>query len=1010
MIELHVLGTTELRAADGRPLQAVLRQPKRFALLAYLAAASPCGFHRRDVLLAMFWPESDAGRARTSLRKAVHLLRQDLGAGVLVGRGDEELGIAPGALRCDAAAFRDALDGGDAAAALELYRGDLLPGFFLSGAPEFERWLDAEREALRRRAAGAAWAVAEAAEAAGQVEVALARARQAARLGGDDEISVRRALAVHDRLGDRLGALRLYDEYRRRLAEDYALEPSAEIVAAVEAIRSRAHGGTVPPADPPAGEDRRESGPGGGADGATETAAGPARAASAAGVPGARDRGADSRGPPPPGAVARAGAEAARPRSGRRSTRWPASMKRVTAAAGVLAVAVLAALAVRRGVGEPPVLAVGAIRDFTADAAPAPLDAAVRDLLATGLARGGEIQVVSTARLYELLAQDGASVDSPAAVAGAARRAGATELIEGAVHRLPGGAIRLDLRQVSLETGAVQRAYTSEGEDAFRIAEQATSQILRHHGRPASRAADVSTPSPVAYRLYDEGLRVLYDGDPYAARRFFDAALAEDSTFATAAYYAAESAFHVGHRDTGLVYLERALRRVDRVAEREQLLIRGAWAAEMNEPDQLDIARLLATRYPLEPDGHLLLGRALVWAAGDFMAAVPHLRRVMQMDSLGFSRAVSRCRACAAANELVWAYMLADSMAAAERDAREWVARMPRFPRALDALANTLEFGGRHAEALSVRRALARVERGGVYAELVPGVLAMRDGNFASADEVFRRLAADSRPEAQHQALWYLIISLRYQGRLREALEAARELRRRGPAGSLALGGEIAQAIVLREMGRHREAAALFDSVAAASGEPRSSAQTARRMAWHRTHAAEAWAAAGDTARVRLLADSIESLGRRSGYARDRRLHHHLRGLIHLAGGRAAEAERELRQAVFSWSNGYTRTNFELGRLLLAGSRPHEAIPVLRAAFHGPVQSSNLYITHTDLHELLGRAFEAAGEPDSAAAHYRWVLRALRDADPAFHARRDSARARLATLDARGALRDRRGR
>src|SRR5690606_7571835 len=53
----------------------------------------------------------------------------------------------------------------------------------------------------------------------------------------------------------------------------------------------------------------------------------------------------------------------------------------------------------------------------------------------------------------------------------------------------------------------------------------------------------------------------------------------------------------------------------------------------------------------------------------------------------------------------------------------------------------------------------------------------------------------------------------------------------------------------------------------------------------------------------------------------------------------------------------------------------------------------------TELHALLGRAHDAAGEPDSAAAHYRAVLAAWRSADPQFLARRDSIRSRLAALE-----------
>ena len=79
-LELRVLGAMGLRSAAGDDVDALLTQPKRLALLVYLAAATPRGFHRRDKLLALFWPELDQEHARASLRKAVYVVRQALGS------------------------------------------------------------------------------------------------------------------------------------------------------------------------------------------------------------------------------------------------------------------------------------------------------------------------------------------------------------------------------------------------------------------------------------------------------------------------------------------------------------------------------------------------------------------------------------------------------------------------------------------------------------------------------------------------------------------------------------------------------------------------------------------------------------------------------------------------------------------------------------------------------------------------------------------------------------------
>src|SRR3989442_2267621 len=144
VVEFRILGALNLLGPGGRELTPVLAQPKRFALLAYLAAATPRRLHRRDSLLALFWPELDQEHARAALRQALHGLRHALGDGVLVTRADEDIGIDAEQIRCDVLEFERAAESGHLADALDLYRGDLLEGVFIRGAPQFEQWLQDE--------------------------------------------------------------------------------------------------------------------------------------------------------------------------------------------------------------------------------------------------------------------------------------------------------------------------------------------------------------------------------------------------------------------------------------------------------------------------------------------------------------------------------------------------------------------------------------------------------------------------------------------------------------------------------------------------------------------------------------------------------------------------------------------------------------------------------------------------------------------------------------------------
>jgi tetratricopeptide (TPR) repeat protein len=202
---------------------------------------------------------------------------------------------------------------------------------------------------------------------------------------------------------------------------------------------------------------------------------------------------------------------------------------------------------------------------------------------------------------------------------------------------------------------------------------------------------------------------------------------------------------------------------------------------------------------------------------------------------------------------------------------------------------------------------------------------------------------------------------------------------------------------ILFEMGRFPEAAHAFDSLAAIT-PPITRGLLARHKTWLLAHLATARAAAGDTIGLRALIGPLRTWGQRDTYGRDHRLHHHAMGLLLAARGQAEEAAAEFRRAIYSPTFGYTRSNYELARTLLILGRPREVAAVLEPALRGSLEASNLYITRTELHELLGHALDAAGEPDRAAVHFKSVLSAWRVADPEFHARRDAIRVRLTAL------------
>jgi TolB-like protein/DNA-binding SARP family transcriptional activator/Tfp pilus assembly protein PilF len=249
MIELRTLGGVDLRSAAGDIALPLTAQPKRLALLVFLSLGELSGYRRRDLVVGLFWPELDTAHARGALRQALHALRRAMGQDTICTRGEQEVSVNREALWCDAVAFRDYAEAGRHEDALKLYSGDFLEGFFASDvAPEYDQWIAETRADLRRRAAVCAWALARAHRDDGDLASAAALARRASELALEDENGVARLIAFLDELGDRGGALEVYNELVIRLRAEYDAEPSPETQALIDRVRRRTLATARPPA------------------------------------------------------------------------------------------------------------------------------------------------------------------------------------------------------------------------------------------------------------------------------------------------------------------------------------------------------------------------------------------------------------------------------------------------------------------------------------------------------------------------------------------------------------------------------------------------------------------------------------------------------------------------------------------------------------------------------------------------------------------------------------------
>lgn len=988
MIRIQTLGGLSVRGEDGKTLAGAAAQPRRMSILALLARAGDRGISR-EKLLSLLWPGSSDETGPRALTQALYALRKDLGAEAAI-TGAKELRFDPAIVSTDVGEFTAAVSRGDDARAASLYQGPFLDGFHLAGAEEFARWTEKERAALAHDHARILESLARSALTRGQAEESVGWWRKLAAL---DPLNARVTVGLMGALvaaGDRAGALRHAHVYEVLLEQELDLPPDREVVEFATRLRQGGEG--------PAVAEVTSTTAVGAAQPAITEPPGALKLASAAVAldqPVVAPEAVASR--PSPSVLTKASER-------RRTTLW------VTGALVVVAVVAIGSPLFRglRGASDTAtpddgvVVAVGRIVSYGADSMTRAIAAPVTDLLATSLARVPGLRVVSQGRMLELM-RPGAGDTSAGALVSAARLAGATEIVDGTLYARPGGMLRLDLHRVDLASGAIRDVRTIEGSDVFALVDSGTAHLVTALGTrmPAGSIADVTTRSAVAYGLYVEGLHTLMQGDKTAAERLFGAALREDSTFAMAAYYYGRVA---GARGVMVTRLARALRLSARASDRERLIIRAGWAWLVTAPELGAYAESLSTRYPQETEGYLYAGVARS-QEGDFLAAIPPLRRAVAMDTLAFTRDDRGwgCNSCAALGWLISAYELADSLDAAEREARRYVRLQPGLPGSWIALWDVLERAGRFTEAEKVAERIAAIDGDAVGVADRAAYHAIRMGDFATADRVLRAGLQAGNAAVRRNALWALVISLRYQGRLHEALSVARAFRATEVAESTVDPGAASPdarplGVALFESGRYRQAAALFDSIARWRSSDEVASGAARDRAWSLTQAARALAALGDTAVLWARADTIAAVGALSGSARDLRLHAYVRGLLLRARGDLRGAERSFRAAMYSPTAGYTATNSELARVLLDLGRPREAVAVLSPALRGKLDASNFYVTHTALHELLGQAWEAAGVRDSAVAHYTFVARAWAASDPPYRARADSARARAAAL------------
>jgi TolB-like protein/Flp pilus assembly protein TadD len=153
----------------------------------------------------------------------------------------DELRLNPRVVRVDVIEFETALAAGDPAGAIKVYSGPFLDGFFVSDAPELERWVERERARLAGAHAKALETLAEAAETERDFPKAVEWWKLRAAHDPYDSGVALRLMHALDAAGSPAAALQHAAIHERLLQHEFEVDVPAEVRAAVESLRRRRH-------------------------------------------------------------------------------------------------------------------------------------------------------------------------------------------------------------------------------------------------------------------------------------------------------------------------------------------------------------------------------------------------------------------------------------------------------------------------------------------------------------------------------------------------------------------------------------------------------------------------------------------------------------------------------------------------------------------------------------------------------------------------------------------------
>jgi len=229
---LRCLGQPALFAPSGEPVR--FRTKKHLALLIYLAVERGRA-HRRDKLSELLWPRSNIAEARHSLATALSILRPRLGRAALVTTRDQvTLSADRLTLDLDRLLARDIL-GTETTGILEV--AGFLEGFDIPDSTEFSLWKDRQQARLLPMIKDGLVQLIERCRRTGDSRQIENLADRALAFDELSEEGIRAKMEARAMAGDRLTALKLFEEWRTKLWNELRALPSQPLQQMAASLR-----------------------------------------------------------------------------------------------------------------------------------------------------------------------------------------------------------------------------------------------------------------------------------------------------------------------------------------------------------------------------------------------------------------------------------------------------------------------------------------------------------------------------------------------------------------------------------------------------------------------------------------------------------------------------------------------------------------------------------------------------------------------------------------------------